>query len=250
MTNSNPFKAEGNQQPVLWTPDSPQKAEGVSSDRVALAKQSQVEIMRSKDREMFQDITSFDWKKIPPPVMVEIIKRTPMRGGANEPDYFLADYQAWRFAIRCYEIGLSPLSTEVWYNPRNNMTNVTYEGKQKLSRINQLNLSPPKLERIPVELDKPLVAYKCTIQSPTGPSTYTATLKEWKVGTSPVWRDKAEHMLQLRASEKCLSFAMGLGSSELMGEQDLQIGPEVAAVMPASGVDSTEFVPVSPEVAK
>lgn len=236
----NPFKPAGGQ--VLFPDPVPQSHGGITTEQVALAKQSIADNSRAKQLEKFAGITSFDWKQIPPPFMAELLMQTPFRGGSGEPDYYLSAFQAYRFAIRCFEIGLSPLSTEVWYNPKNNMTNVTFEGKLKLARINNLHLSPPVLERIPEDVAKPLVAYKCTIQSPAGPSVYTATLKEWKVGVSPVWRDRPDHMLQLRAAEKCLSFASGIGSSELMGEQDLAVGTEAAAIMPE--VSATEFTEV------
>src|ERR1700687_2796314 len=103
---------------------SPFKAEGsVAPDRVALAKTNQQEVIQNKQMEKLAGILSFDWKQILPPIMAELLMKTPFRGKTGEPDYYLQPFQAYRFAIRCYELGLSPLSTEVWYNPQNNMTN-------------------------------------------------------------------------------------------------------------------------------
>jgi hypothetical protein len=215
------------------------KSKERAADKALAIKNSVKDALEKQSTKVIQGITEWDWHKIPPPVMVEILKRTPMRGNAGEPDYYLEEYQAYRFAIRSYELGLSPLSTEVWYNRKNQMTNVTFEGKLRLAQLRNLNLSPPKLERIPEDESKPLIAYKCTIQTPSGPSMYTAMLKEWIQPTSPVWREKPSHMLQIRASEKCLSLAMGIGSSELMGEQDLLEGAEAAKVLPS--VESTNF---------
>src|SRR5882724_8047512 len=254
---TNPFKAEGQRE--IFSPEVSQKAEGerdktslqtgVSPDRVALAKSNQQESLQTKQLDKLKGITSFDWKQIPPPFMAELLMQTPFRGGAGEPDYYLSAYQAYRFAIRCYELGLSPLSTEVWYNPKNNMTNTTFEGKLKLARLNKMNLGPPRFEekKRPFPKGKTIggfdqdlgISCKMTTGRANDEAEYTAWLSEWYVPTSPVWKAKPDHMLRVRSAEKCLSFASGLGVSELMGDQDLQTGAEVAAVMPE--VMATEF---------
>jgi len=222
-----------------------------SPSETALAiKDERKELANKTAMDKFQGIASFDWKQIPPPLMAELLMQTPFRGRTGEPDFYLAPWQAYTFAIRCYEQGLSPLSNEVWFNPQNNKTNVTFEGKLKLARLNNLNLSPPKFKRVPetgtqkrkiAGKDVEDYAYTCTIQSPSGPSEYTAWWSEWNVGSSPVWKAKPEHMLQLRAAEKCLSFATGTGASELPDEGDLTTGTEAAQAVPEVAVQSTEF---------
>jgi hypothetical protein len=208
----------------------------------ALAIQSEVQDrLQKKQLESMGQISNFDWKSVPPPMLAQMLVNIPFKGGVGEPDYFLAPWQAMIFAMRCFELGLSPFSNEVWFNPKNNKTNITFEGKLKLARLQGLNLSPPHLERIPADSTKPLQAYKCTIRTPSGNCEYTATLKDWNQPRSPVWREKPDHMLQLRAAEKCLSFASGIGSSELMGEPDLQEGAEVAKIMPQVDVTNFEY---------
>ena len=269
MNPNNPFKAEGQHshstsasQREIFSPDVSQKAEsservqGVSSERVALAKSNQQESIQTKQLDKLKGITSFDWKQIPPPFMAELLMQTPFRGGAGEPDYYLSAYQAYRFAIRCYELGLSPLSTEVWYNPKNNMTNTTFEGKLKLARLNKMNLGPPRFEekRRPFPKGRSIggfdqdlgISCRMTTGKAGDDAEYTAWLSEWYVPTSPVWKAKPDHMLRVRSAEKCLSFASGLGVSELMGDQDLQTGAEVAAIMPE--VSATEFNEVKPNI--
>lgn len=203
---------------------------GTTMEKAALVKQDRVLSQQKAAMEKLAAIQSFDWRSIPPPVMAELLMQTPFRGSTGEPDYYLAPYQAYRFAIRAYELNLSPLSTEVWYNPKNNMTNATFEGKLKMARMNGMKLSPPKFIRYPEDLTKPAVAVKCIISTPDGDCEYTATLKEWRMN-SPQWRDRPDHMLQIRAAEKCLSFATGSGSSELPGERDLDSGAEAAAYL-------------------
>jgi hypothetical protein len=202
-----------------------------ASQKAALVKADRAAQQQKAELAKFDNISSLDWKALPPPMIAQILINIPFRGASGEPDYYLQPWQAMIFAIRAYELGLSPFSNEIWFNPKNNKTNLSFEGKLKLARMHGLNLSPPVFERIPKE--GPLVAFKCTITTPSGPCEYTATLKEWKMPASPVWRDKPEHMLQLRAAEKCLSFATGSGSSELMGEQDLQVGKEVENFIPS-----------------
>src|SRR6266850_3101495 len=247
---TNPFKAEGQRE--IFSPNVSQKAEGervvsanqgVSPDRVALAKQSQQENIQTRQLDKLKGITSFDWKQIPPPFMAELLMQTPFRGGSGEPDYYLSAYQAYRFAIRCYELGLSPLSTEVWYNPKNNMTNVTFEGKLKLARDKKLHLGPPRFERVirVTPQKKEDYGYKCTMTTSRegDAAEYTAWYSEWFVSSSPVWKAKPDHMLQLRAAEKCLSFASGIGASELMDDRDINIVPSVTELVPE--VTATEF---------
>ena len=208
--------------PLVITPTNQQKAEIVKSEQ-AVTRQNE-------GMKKLEGITSFDWKNVPPPMLANLLVQVPFKGSSGEPDYYLQPWQALAFAMRCYELGLSPFSNEVWFNPKNNKTNVTFEGKLKLARKNGLNLSPPVFVRVPESgtvsrtvNSKPYAdyAYKCTIIAPHGPCEYTAWHSEWFVSSSPVWKAKPDHMLQLRAAEKCLSFAAGTGASELPDEQDI-----------------------------
>lgn len=234
----NPFKPkEGEQGTLVGVLSSPQ----FNTPR-ELAKANFAEEQERKSLEKLNAVASLDWKNIPPPVLAQVLTQMPFKGSGTEPDYFLKPWQALVFAMRCYELGLSPFSNEVWFNPKNNKVNVTFEGKLKLARKQGLNLGPPRFERVTRKYQgKDDWGYTCKMSTSNkgDPAEYTAWYAEWYVAASPVWKAKPDHMLQLRAAEKCLSFASGIGSSELMGEQDLQTGPEVAAVM--AGVESTEF---------
>jgi hypothetical protein len=53
-------------------------------------------------------------------------------------------------------------------------------------------------------------------------------------------------MLQLRAAEKCLSFASGIGASELPGEGDLGKEPEKSE-LPTVEVSNFEYKEMSAE---
>ena len=45
---------------------------------------------------------------------------------------------------------------------------------------------------------------------------YMCWLSEWYVGRSPVWKSKPTHMLQVRATDKCISMALGTGISDMV----------------------------------
>lgn len=228
-----PRKAEG-ARIVEVEPSASEKAEVVKSEMQLKSQQRQLDTL--------SQISNFDWKAVPPPLLAQMLVQIPFRGGAGEPDYFLAPWQAMIFAMRCFELGLSPFSNEVWFNPKNNKVNVTFEGKLKLARTQGMNLGPPRFEQVTRKhMGKEDYGYKCrmTTGREGDEAEYTAWHSEWFVAKSPVWKEKPDHMLQLRAAEKCLSFASGIGSSELMGEQDLQVGEEAAKVLPS--VETTTF---------
>lgn len=246
MTNS-PFSKEANREPNPEPEVIPKES---AADKAALIKSVAAEKLQNKQLEAIAGISSLDWTNIPPPILAQLLVQMPFKGGSNEPDFYLAPWQALVFAMRCYELGLSPFSNEVWFNPKNNKVNITFEGKLKLARKQGLDLGPPKFERLTRKMpgNKPGedYGYKCTMTTSRNgdPAEYTAWHSEWAVASSPVWKAKPDHMLQLRAAEKCLSFASGIGSSELMGEGDLQAGPEATKFM-APEVESTEFVPAT-----
>ena len=224
---------------------------------------SKAEIVKSQQRTSAADqqlakmaaIDKLDWKALPPPLLAQILSQIPYKGGQGEPDYYLTPIQALIFAMRAFELGLSPFSNEIWFNPKNNKANVSFEGKLKLARDKGMNFGPPHFARVEREASAALLkglpqigpagkepGIKCTITVQMGSTTekaeYTAWLSEWYMARSPVWKEKPEHMLQLRAAEKCISFASGVGSSEMPGEPDIapidQPSPEIK-------IDSTEF---------
>lgn len=214
----------------------------VADNKLVLAQEAQ-----AKELALVEGIAEFDWKKIPPPAIAQILVRIPFKGSSGEPDFYLKPWQAMIFAIRCYELGLSPFSGEVWYNPKNNKVNVTFEGKLKLARDRGYNFGPPHFESKtrPWKNDvvkKQMIGFlgagfdtepglTCVITvDGKEKAEYTAWLSEWMVLTSPVWKSKPMHMLQVRAHEKCISFASGVGASELPEEKDIE--PAVPAQLP------------------
>jgi hypothetical protein len=148
--------------------------------------------------------------------------------------------QAILFATRCYELGVSPFSSEVWFDPNRASVNLTLEGKRQVARAKGIDLGPPKFEELSrtwadIARQTPLVedlkkagfgkdlGIKCRIRvgDPTHKeeAEYIAWLSEWYVPRSPVWQAKPIHMLQTRATEKCISMALGTGASDFPAEE-------------------------------
>ena len=91
---------------------------------------------------------------------------------------------------------------------------------------------PPRFERItkPFLPNKRItgftedIGYRCTMEMKgfSTPAEYTAWLSEFYVSMNPNWREKPEHMLQVRSAEKCISFASGAGASEQPHDNDIE----------------------------
>lgn len=243
----NPFKAEGQRE--IFSPVDSQKAEGVPlSSQVALAKSNLAEEQEKKSLDKLASIISLDWKAVPPPVLAQVLTQIPYKGSAGDPDYFLKPWQAMIFAMRCFELGLSPFSGEVWFNAKQNRVNVTLEGKLKINRNAGYQIGVPVFERDPEDRTKPLVAYTCKVSvwvhNEKQILEYRADLKEWKK-PGAMWTSNPEHMLRTRAYEKALSW-IGTGASEMPDDKDI-MPPEPISL---SAITSTEFIPVNPEVTK
>src|SRR6185369_12193474 len=76
---------------------------------------------------VLDQMDTFDWKKLPPPVMANLLTKIPFKGRKDEPDYYLNPAQAMVFALRCFELGLSPFSSEVWFDRDKYKVNTTLE---------------------------------------------------------------------------------------------------------------------------
>lgn len=200
-----------------------------TSDVTGLVKEVDQPIARA-----MSNLISLDWRNLQPNQMAFLLtqKPFPVSGGGTT---FLTFRQALLFALRCYELGVSPLSSEVWFNAQTGITNLTLEGKKTVARNKGIDLGPPQFtektrewNELPksnptvIDLQKDGfakdIAITCRIRvgNPEHKeySEYTAWLSEWYVARSPVWKAKPMHMLQTRAYEKAISLAMGTGSSD------------------------------------
>lgn len=217
----------------------------------------------SRRLEALHELQSFDWKALPPHVMAMVLMKKPYRGKSGEPDYYLSPEQALVFAMRCFELGLSPLSSEVWFDRDRWSVNVTLEGKLRLAR-ERGNIGPPQFnpqERPWRKGSVPLAGFEkepgiecsITVGANNQNCTYLCWMSEWYVASSPVWKAKPLHMLQIRAYDKALAFAAGVGVSEYPSEKEIDAGSEdippisvssrkVEFKPPASEKDSMEDV--------
>jgi hypothetical protein len=186
--------------------------------------------------EMLSKMNSMNWRELTPPQLAVLIMQKPFvaQGGGQ---MYLSFKQAILFATRCFELGVSPFSSEVWFDANRASVNLTLEGKRQVAREKGIDLGPPKFEELVREWDvlprmtenvevlkkagyKNDMGIKCLIRvgDPKNQeySEYIAWLSEWYVARSPVWQAKPTHMLQTRAAEKAISMALGTGASDMV----------------------------------
>lgn len=198
-------------------------------------------LVKDADRGVYNAMSSMDtldWKALKPHQTALLLcqKPFPVSGGGT---MYLNFKQALLFAVRSYELGLSPFSSAVWFDPGRNSVNLTLEGKRELARLKGIDLGPPRFEELTRDWKDVRksdtsdecqkagfpkdVGYRCTIRvgKPEYKESvsYDAWLSEWYVARSPVWKSKSSHMLQTRATEKAISLCMGTGASEMVGNE-------------------------------
>lgn len=186
---------------------------------------------------IMETMNSLNWRELTPPQLAVLIMQKPFvaQGGGS---MYLSFKQAILFATRCFELGVSPFSSEVWFDPNRATVNLTLEGKRQVARNKGIDLGPPKFEELSREWDKVRnsdnveslkkqgfksdVGVKCLIRVGDPKfqeyAEYIAWLSEWFVERSPVWKAKPLHMLQTRSCEKAISMALGTGSSDPLVE--------------------------------
>jgi len=199
-------------------------------------------LVKEQDRPLM-DIMSkatLNWKELKPNQMAVLLMQRPfsVSGGGV---MFLNFKQALYFAVRCFELGVSPFSSEVWFDPQKFSVNLTLEGKRQVARNTGVDLGPPQFEDVAREWKDVAkiteagadaqkagfnkdIGVKCTIR--VGPVanketvSYTAWINDWYVSRSPVWKAKPSHMLAIRANEKAVTLALGTGVSAMPDERE------------------------------
>jgi hypothetical protein len=230
----------------------PTLAETLANRKAALVEAKEetsvVLVQQQTDRQLAQipqwalDLRDFDWKKLQPhQTALMLMQRTYTRyGDAGKETYRLSFDQALIFAVRCFELGLSPFSGEVWFNPDTQQTATTVEGRRKLARLQGINLGPPKFTRLERDWPQQIpnlarwpkdIGYECQMKAAgwDEPASYTAWLSEWYVGKgrgTSQWDKRPENTLQTRAMGQCLTFASGIGISEMPDETSFVRGSE------------------------
>ena len=205
-------------------------------DKVAAAKETRLAV---KESQAIVLPDAMDWRAWSLPVTASILSRIPLPATAGESLY-LTPEQAAIWAIVSYEQKLSPFTGDTWFNPRNNRVNLTLQGKLTRARQLGMNLGAPKFIRIPEDPKQVVLGYRCELPTKNGTVSYTAMYAEWAMPSNPNWQSRKEHMLQIRAYEKAVSFAAGVGVSEQPGDLDLTETDDVPEVT----VTPVEFVPM------
>lgn len=219
----------------------------------AEAKETAIAKRVDTDMALAGSFATFDWKNVPPTAMAQILIRKPFQGKQGDPPYYLKIDQALYFAMRCYDLGVSPLGAEAWFDPARWVVNLTAEGQRRVARNLGLNLGPPRYERLtrpwpvtkpPIPINGKAVAedfgYTCKMDvNGRGDVSYTAWFSEWFRPT-PIWREQPDHMLQVRAQDHAIEFATGVGMSNPIVEQE---PPVEVATPPQIEVKTVDVVP-------
>lgn len=221
----------------------------VIDDKLALVKASNMDsltsLVKENDKTVFSALSTvqtLDWRNLPPNVMAFLLTQKPFTVSGGGITY-LNIRQAMLFALRAYELGLSPLSDNVWFDLNRGTVNVTLSGKRELARLRGIDMGPPTFEdqtrawdSIPKITQAGEEARKAGFASDVGCKcsirvgdpknaehvSFTAWLNDWYQPKSPVWKEKYAHMLAVRANEKALTLILGTGSSQMPDDKELE----------------------------
>lgn len=187
---------------------------------------------------------------------VKLLVKIPHKGNSGEPDWYMSPEQAMVHAMRCFKLGLDVFSGQVWFKPDTWTTTATLEGKQMLASQRQnmgvattdtITRPWPKGYMVPASMKsyEQEQGIRCTIQVGNGQVVYDCWFTEWTTNKA-LWLSKPMHMLGVRAREKALGIALGVGSSDMPDEKEIagelaEAPTEVLQPLPAKRV---EFKPV------
>ena len=201
-------------------------------------------LVKDADKPIFkamEGMDTLDWKHLKPNQMAVLLMQRPMAVSGGGVLY-LNFRQALYFAVRAFELGVSPFSSAVWFDPQKFTVNLTLEGKREVARLRGIDLGPPSFEEttrewtaIPKMTETAEEAKKAGFTKDIGMkckvrvgnpefkeyAEYTAYLSEWFQPKSPLWKSKPTHMLQTRACEKAISLALGTGASSMPDEKEI-----------------------------
>jgi hypothetical protein len=220
------------------------EAEVVVEEKGLAKKEDLSGLVKEQDRPLLgiMENAQLDWKSLKPNQMAVLLMQRPFAVSGGGTTY-LNFRQALYFAVRCFELGVSPFSSAVWFDPQRFSVNLTLEGKREVARNKGIELGPPQFEEIGRKWEDVArmtenataaknagftkdVGIKCRIRvgdpKNNEHSEYIAYISEWYVSRSPVWKEKPMHMLQIRAQEKAISLAMGTGASAMPDEKELE----------------------------
>ena len=224
-----------------------QAKEQRSEDKALIRKEQKEQDERTLA--LLEKAESFDWEKMSPPLMALLLTKRPIPRGRELPPRYLSLEEAIFIAAGCFADKVNPLGKEIWIDGEKLTYNVTTEGKRNSARRKGMDFGPPAYERLTRKLANGTddIGYKCRMRVGSRDEyvEYTAWLSEWNMPLSPMWKAKPEHMLQVRAQEKAISFASGVGISDLPDERDIDSEP--AAPIAAIAVTPATYQPMKYE---
>lgn len=180
------------------------------------------EVEKDLDQIRAMNLETLDWDALKPHEMAQILMLIPRRGKQGTT-YKLTAAQALVFALRSRQMGLSPISSEVWFNADAWATEPTVEGQRKIIANKGIDCGAPKCERIERDIPVKDWGYRCKLtywlKDKWDTVEYDCWFSEWNMPNSPVWQSKPSHMLQVRALGRCLEMISGVGVSG-MPQQD------------------------------
>ena len=238
----------------------------MSEQKGALATLAEQKLAAANERMEFVQGMGSGWEKLPDSMkkalefyemlaickeQVKLLVKIPHKGNSGEPDWYMSPEQAMVHAMRCFKLGLDVFSGQVWFKPDTWTTTATLEGKQTLA-AQRSNIGTPNLSEIKRPWAKgyavpaALKSYeqepglRCTIQVGNGQVVYDCWLTEWTTNKA-LWVSKPMHMLGVRAREKALGIALGVGSSDMPDEHEIvaEALPEFSS-MPTKRVEFIE----------
>src|SRR3990167_1730165 len=132
------------------TPTVVKEAEVVEPTAAEKNQGEMLALVKDADKPVFNAMStldSLDWRNLKPNQTALLLMQKPMNvsGGGT---MYLNFKQALLFAVRCFELGLSPFSDGVWFDANKSSVNLTLAGKRELARIKGIDLGPPKFERL------------------------------------------------------------------------------------------------------
>lgn len=261
------------QQELLPPKTAMEKAADMIRQKAEEARIRQQEELR-ENLAMLGNSPSLDWEKLSPQAQIAYIMTKPFSVRDDDGNYMTCKLQFWdavAFVGRALELKLSILGNDMF--PTIKMTTV---GGQKEARMSGIGISseakarvaarmgckfgPPLFTEVEREWPKAKISKKpqwtdkdrgvtCRMKmfvdgvAEGQDAEYTAWLSEWYAGNksgTAYWDKNPDWMLRIRAKDKCITLASGVGQSEAQQDD----APEVPAA-PTPQLQTTEFKPAN-----
>lgn len=218
----------------------------MSEQKSALATLAEQKLQQANERMEFVQGIGSGWENLPDSMsralafyemlaickeQVKLLVKVPHKGRSGEPDWYMSPEQAMVYAMRAYKLDLDPFSGEMWFKPDTWTASPTFDGKKTIaSRRSNIGAAktteikrpwaPKAIKPAALSTYEQEPGLRCTIPVGGGEVTYDCWFTEWTTNGG-LWLSKPIHMLYIRANEKALSIALGVGASDLPDEREI-----------------------------